>query len=146
VQEDRTWSLTITLNRTGGNQGLVAVQSQGEFKSSPAERPVLLAAYQPQFSEPAEGTWRSHPFELQGAGKNGRGEVVDWFNPESRQVQDFAISGSTWRTMSGKAMRPGGHWLRFRQSIANDPGGTSVRSQWAENGRIEIEAPEDPSN
>jgi hypothetical protein len=144
VRSDRSWSMAITLERAGGRQPLIAVQWQDRFNSATTQRSVLLAAYQPQITAPAEGTWHSHPVELEGAGKIGRGEVVDWFNPESRQATDFPITGDNWGAISGRALLPGGHWFRFWQSIANDPGGADVRSCWAETRRIEIEGSDDP--
>jgi hypothetical protein len=144
VRSDRSWSMAITLGGGGGNQRLIAVQWQDSFNSASTERTVLLGAYQPQITAPTEGTWHNHPVELEGAGKIGRGEVVDWFNPESRQATDFPITGDTWGALSGRALLPGGHWFRFWQSIANDPGGADVRSCWAESRRIEIEGSDDP--
>ena len=144
VRPDRSWSLAITLERTGGHQPLIAVQWQDRFNSATTERTVLLGAYQPQITAPTEGSWHSHPIELSGVGKIGRGEVVEWFNPESRQAPDFPITGDTWNATSGRALPPGGHWFRFWQSIANDPGGADVRSRWAETRRIEIEGSDDP--
>ena len=144
VRSDRSWSMAITLERAGGHQPLIAVQWQDRFNSATTERTVLLGAYQPQITAPTEGTWHSHPVELEGAGKIGRGEVVDWFNPESRQATDFPITGDNWGAISGRALLPGGHWFRFWQGIANDPGGADVRSHWAETRRIEIEGADDP--
>ncbi|EJN25744.1 hypothetical protein PMI36_01641 [Pseudomonas sp. GM79] len=144
VRSDRSWSMAITLERAGGRQPLIAVQWQDRFNSATTQRSVLLAAYQPQITAPAEGTWHSHPVELEGAGKIGRGEVVDWFNPESRQATDFPITSDNWGAISGRALLPGGHWFRFWQSIANDPGGADVRACWAETRRIEIEGADDP--
>jgi hypothetical protein len=144
VRSDRSWSLPITLERAGGHQTLIAVQWQDSFNSATTERTVLLGAYQPRITAPTEGTWHSHPVELGGIGQSGRGEVVDWFNPESRQAPDFPITGNNWDATSSGALRPGGHWFRFWQSFANAPEGVDVRSRWAETRRIEIEGSDDP--
>lgn len=137
VRNDRTWSVAVELNRPGGNYSLIAVQSRGEFHSSPSEdRPVVLGSYVPSVDVPAPGRWVSDPVGFAGQGKTGRGVLVSWFNPERVLAKEIVVTNEGWQGQTSLRLPPGGHWVRFKQVIHSEASWTE--SDWAESARFEV--------
>ncbi|WP_347901691.1 hypothetical protein [Pseudomonas purpurea] len=142
VLDDRTWSVRVTLDRAGGVQRLIAVQSRDGFKSAPSpEQPVLLGSYLPTIDKPEQGQWVSDPVVFAGQGQAGFGAVAAWFNPELALVGGFDIDGADWQVTAERALRVGGNWVRFVQTVPGDGGGFPVFSDWADSERFEVEPP-----
>lgn len=137
VRNDRTWSVAVELNRPGGNYSLIAVQSRGEFHSSPSEdRPVVLGAYMPSVDVPAPGRWVSDPVGFAGQGQTGVGVLVSWYNPERVLAKEIVVTDEGWQSQASVRLPPGGHWVRFKQVIQRDVSWT--HSDWAESARFEV--------
>ena len=137
VRNDRTWSVAVELDRPGGNYSLIAVQSRGEFHSSPsAERPVVLGTYVPSVEVPAPGRWVSDPVGFAGQGQTGKGVLVSWYNPERVLARDIVVTDQGWQRQARLNFSPGGHWVRFKQTIQRDVSWTE--SDWAESARFEV--------
>ena len=133
VRHDRTWSVAVELDRLGGNYSLIAVQSRGEFHSSPsAERPVVLGTYMPSVDVPAPGRWVSDPVGFAGQGQTGKGILVSWYNPERVLAMDIVVTDEGWQSQARLNFSSGGHWVRFKQTIQRDV------SDWAESARFEV--------
>lgn len=133
VRHDRTWSVAVELDRLGGNYSLIAVQSRGEFHSSPsAERPVVLGTYVPSVDVPAPGRWVSDPVGFAGQGQTGKGILVSWYDPERVLAMDIVVTDEGWQRQARLNFSPGGHWVRFKQTIQRDV------SDWAESARFEV--------
>jgi len=137
VRHDRTWSVAVELDRLGGNYSLIAVQSRGEFHSSPSEaRPVVLGTYMPSVDVPAPGRWVSDPVGFAGQGQTGKGILVSWYNPERVLAMDIVVTDEGWQRQARLNFSPGGHWVRFKQTIQRDVSWTE--SDWAESARFEV--------
>jgi hypothetical protein len=137
VRNDRTWSVAVELNRPGGNYSLIAVQSRGEFHSSPSEdRPVVLGSYRPSVDVPAPGRWVSDPVGFAGQGQTGTGVLVSWYNPERVLANDIVVTDEGWKSQAGLRFPPGGQWVRFKQVIHREVSWTY--SDWAESARFEV--------
>ena len=133
VRHDRTWSVAVELDRLGGNYSLIAVQSRGEFHSSPSEaRPVVLGTYVPSVDVPAPGRWVSDPVGFAGQGQTGKGILVSWYNPERVLAMDIVVTDEGWQRQARLNFSSGGHWVRFKQTIQRDV------SDWAESARFEV--------
>ncbi|APV43110.1 hypothetical protein PFAS1_05165 [Pseudomonas frederiksbergensis] len=137
VRPDRTWSVAVELDRPGGNYSLIAVQSRGEFHSSPSEeRPVVLGTYVPSVDVPAPGRWVSDPVGFAGQGQTGEGVLVSWYNPERVLARNIVVTDQGWQSQARLRLPPGGHWVRFKQVIRRDVSWTE--SDWAESARFEV--------
>lgn len=137
VRNDRTWSVAVELNRPGGNYSLIAVQSRGEFHSSPSEdRPVVLGSYVPGIDVPAPGRWVSDPVGFAGQGQTGVGVLVSWYNPEQVLAKDIVVTDAGWQSQTSVRLPPGGYWVRFKQVIHREVSWT--QSDWAESARFEV--------
>ncbi|MFJ2363011.1 hypothetical protein ACIPIN_04695 [Pseudomonas sp. NPDC087697] len=132
---DRTWSVRVTLDRAGGAQRLMAVQSRDGFKSvqSPA-RSVLLGSYLPTIDKPEQGRWVTDPVGVAGKGRVGTGELVSWFNPDRVWASGVPVTAQGWQRSVAQPLPNGGNWVRFRQVIQGETGG----SDWAESERFEV--------
>ena len=140
VLEDRSWSVSVMIDRPGGSHRLIAVQSRDGFDSARSpERSIRMGAYLPQIDVPAEGTRVTDPVVFEGQGQPGVGEVTAWFNPDEVLADAVGIADGVWRATSRQALRPGGQWVRFHQSLL--AGG---KSAWAESQRFEVDPPEPP--
>lgn len=138
VLEDRSWSVSVMIDRPGGSHGLIAVQSRDGFDSARSpERSIRVGAYLPQIDVPAEGARVTDPVLFEGQGQPGVGEVTAWFNPDQVLADAVGIANGVWRATSRYALRPGGQWVRFHQNLL--AGGKSV---WAETKRFEVDPPE----
>jgi hypothetical protein len=145
VRNDRTWSVAVELDRPGGNYSLIAVQSRGEFHSSPsAERPVVLGTYVPSVEVPAPGRWVSDPVGFAGQGQTGKGVLVSWYNPERVLARDIVVTDQGWQRQARLNFSQGGHWVRFKQTIQRDVSWTE--SDWAESARFEVVSSPSESN
>ena len=138
VLEDRTWSLTLETGQSGGTAELVAVSSCEGFESAPsAAHPVKLGTYLSEIDEPAPGRWVENPLRFVGKGRTGVGRVVTWYDPDQVLSEDIAVTDQGWRGEASHALRPGGHWCRFQQTITDAADG-STKSDWVESGRFEV--------
>jgi len=135
VASDRTWSVAVELDRTGGMYSLLAVQSQGTFHSDTSVRPVALGTYRPTLDVPAPGRWVYNPVGFSGRGQPGVGELVSWYNPEYRLAVDVAVTAQGWQAQS-VGLPVGGCWARFRQVIHSP--GQQTYSDWADSARFEV--------
>ncbi|MBV4485404.1 hypothetical protein HU727_007360 [Pseudomonas sp. SWRI153] len=140
VLEDRTWSVTVTLDHPGGVCGLVVAASSGDFESSASARSVVLGTYLPSIDVPAAGRWVNNPVVFEGLGRQGVGQVVSWYNPDVKWSANLPVGAGGWQ---GEAIQPlpgGGHWGRFKQTITDGAGAATV-SDWVESERFEGPAP-----
>ncbi|MGF6458344.1 hypothetical protein [Pseudomonas frederiksbergensis] len=139
VLEDRSWSVSVMIDRPGGSHGLIAVQSRDGFDSARSpERSIRVGAYLPQIDVPAEGVRVTDPVLFEGQGQPGIGEVTAWFNPDQVLADAVGIANGVWRATSRQALRLGGQWARFRQDL------TRGESAWVESQRFEVDPPEPP--
>ncbi|QBX43058.1 hypothetical protein E4T63_21725 [Pseudomonas fluorescens] len=138
VLEDRTWSLTLETEQSDGTAQLVAVSSCDGFESAPsAAHPVELGTYLPAIDEPTPGSWKENPLRFLGKGRTGVGRVVTWYDPDQVLSEDIAVTDQGWRGEASHALRPGGHWCRFQQTITDAADG-STKSDWVESKRFEV--------
>lgn len=139
VQEDRTWSMKVTLDQPGGPRSLVAMATCDGFESADsAERVVELGTYQPSIDVPKPGDGVNNPVPFEGQGRPGIGQVVSWFNPDQVWARDLAVETGGWQGEATQSMPTGGNWCRFKQTITDD--GATV-SDWVESKRFEILPP-----
>lgn len=138
VLEDRTWSLTLETGQSVGTAQLVAVSSRDGFESAPSTaHPVELGTYLPEIDEPAPGRWVENPLRFVGKGRTGVGRMVSWYDPDQVLSEDIAVTDQGWRGEASYALRPGGHWCRFQQTIT-DAADVSSISDWVESERFEV--------
>jgi hypothetical protein len=138
VQEDRTWSVTVTFEQPGGVFGLLAVASSDGFDSADsAPRRVLLGTYQPAIDVPAPGRWIANPVRFEGQGRPGVGQVVSWFNPDQVWAPDLAVATGGWQGAAAQPLSAGGNWCRFKQTLTDAVDDATV-SDWVESKRFEI--------
>lgn len=137
VLEDRTWSVRLTLTQTGGEHVLQATAALGEFESDAATRLVLLGTYEPGIETPASGHRVSNPLLCAGTGRPGVVQGVSWYNPEETVLQGVAVSGGRWSGQAAQALREGGQWLRFMQTL--EGGEEGQLSAWVDSQRFEVE-------
>jgi len=138
VLEDRTWSLTLETGQSGGTAQLVAVSSCDGFESAPsAPHPVELGTYLPAIDEPTPGRWVENPLRFVGKGRTGVGRVVTWYDPDQVLSEDIAVTDQGWRGEASHALRPGGQWYRFQQTITDAADGSTL-SDWIESERSEV--------
>lgn len=137
VLEDRTWSVRLTLTQTGGEHVLQATAALGEFESDAAPRLVLLGTYEPGIETPASGHRVSNPLLCAGTGRPGAVQGVSWYNPEETVLHDVAVSGGRWSGQAAQALREGGQWLRFMQTL--EGGEEGQLSAWVDSQRFEVE-------
>ncbi|RON78407.1 hypothetical protein BK670_23570 [Pseudomonas fluorescens] len=137
VLEDRTWSVRLTLTQTGGEHVLQATAALGEFESDAAPRLVLLGTYEPGIETPASGHRVSNPLLCAGTGRPGVVQGVSWYNPEETVLQGVAVSGGRWSGQAAQALREGGQWLRFMQTL--EGGEEGQLSAWVDSQRFEVE-------
>ena len=138
VLEDRTWSLTLETGQSVGTAQLVAVSSRDGFESAPsAAHPVELGTYLPEIDEPAPGRWVENPLRFVGKGRTGVGRMVSWYDPDQTLLEPIAVTDQGWRGEASYALRPGGHWCRFQQTIT-DAADVSSISDWVESERFEV--------
>ncbi|WP_223490703.1 Ig-like domain-containing protein [Pseudomonas sp. A-RE-19] len=140
VLEDRTWSLTVTIERLGGPCDLIAVASLDGFDSASSARSVVLGTYLPSIDVPTPGSWVSGPVRFEGRGRPGVGQVVSWFNPDLKWSADVPVSPGNWQGEAGQSMSAGGHWCRFTQTLTDGADGATI-SDWVESQRFEILPP-----
>jgi hypothetical protein len=139
VLEDRSWSVSVMIDRPGGSHRLIAVQSRDGFDSARSpERSIRVGAYLPQIDVPTEGARVTDPVLFEGQGQPGIGEVTAWFNPDQVLADAVGIANGVWRATSRQALRLGGQWARFRQDL------TGGESAWVESQRFEMDPSEPP--
>jgi len=138
VRDDRSWTLTLEADQPGGTHNLRAVAVRDGFESADsAAHPVVLGTYLPGIDEPAQGRWVENPLDLAGKGRVGVGRVTTWYNPEQPLRSDIAVTAQGWSAQATQALRHGGQWCRFQQSIT-DGADSSTLSDWVESGRFDI--------
>lgn len=121
VRTSRTWSVAVELDRAGGLYSLIAVQSRGEFHSSPsADRPIVLGTYRPTIDVPAPGRCVSDSVRFSGLGLTGVGRLVSWYNPDRVLADDFVVTEGRWQSQAGIRLPLGINWAWFRQTIRTD--------------------------
>ncbi|XXD87274.1 hypothetical protein J3P82_06170 [Pseudomonas sp. Z4-20] len=141
VLEDRTWSVTVTLDQPGGAHGLVAVaESEGFESEDSAPRAVVLGTYLPSIDVPASGHWVDNPVEFEGRGRPGVGQVVSWYNPDRALVADLGVDAGAWQGEAVLSLPSGGHWCRFKQTLTDSAGDGTV-SDWIDSGRFDVLPP-----
>ncbi|WP_434578263.1 hypothetical protein [Pseudomonas sp. Z1-6] len=141
VLEDRTWSVTVTLDQPGGAHGLVAVaESEGFESEDSAPRAVVLGTYLPSIDVPASGHWVDNPVEFEGRGRPGVGQVVSWYNPDRALVADLGVDAGAWQGEAVMSLPSGGHWCRFKQTLTDSAGDGTV-SDWIDSGRFDVLPP-----
>ncbi|MCU1751291.1 hypothetical protein [Pseudomonas sp. 6D_7.1_Bac1] len=141
VLDDRTWSVPVELDRPGGTQRLIAVQSRDGFDSRSSERAILLGSYLPTIDVPAQGRWVTDPVGFAGKGRVGTGELASWFNPDQVLAPGVPVTAQGWQRSVTQPLPGGGNWVRFKQDIQDETGG----SDWADSERFEVE-PQTPSS
>jgi len=57
---------------------------------------------------------------------------VSWYNPERVLAMDIVVTDEGWQRQARLNFSPGGHWVRFKQTIQRDV------SDWAESARFEV--------
>ncbi len=134
VLDDRTWSVSVTLDRPGGTHRLMAVQSRDGFVSRASERPISLGSYPPTIDVPAQGRWVTDPVGFAGQGRPGTGELVSWFNPDLKLASNIPVTAQGWQHSVTQPLPGGGYRVRFRQTIQGETGG----SDWADSERFEV--------
>jgi len=138
VLEDRTWSVTLMLDRLGGRCGLVAVASCDGFESADSpKRSVVLGTFLPSIDVPAGGRWVSNPVQFEGQGKPGVGQVTSWFNHDLKWSLDVHVSTSGWQGSAAQPLPDGGNWCRFKQTLTAGEDGATV-SDWVDSERFEV--------
>jgi hypothetical protein len=137
VLEDRSWSLTLTLDAPPGICNLVAIASCDGFESSEsAVHPVVQGTYLPGFGKPAIGQWVQSPISFAGKGRPGVGRITNWYDPDVLLSTNIPVTPQGWQSAAGQPLRDGGHWCRFQQTIVDDADGATL-SDWIESGRFE---------
>ncbi|MBV4550568.1 hypothetical protein HU742_005335 [Pseudomonas sp. SWRI102] len=141
VLEDRTWSVTVTLDQPGGAHGLVAVAEYDEFESDDSQpRAVVLGTYLPSIDVPTTGRWIDNPVGFEGQGRPGVGQVVSWYNPDRAWAANLAVDAGAWRGEAVLSLPSGGHWCRFKQTLTDSAGDGTV-SDWVESERFDVLPP-----
>ncbi|MFJ2711787.1 hypothetical protein ACIOZM_12975 [Pseudomonas sp. NPDC087346] len=137
VLEDRSWSLTLTLDAPPGICNLVAIASCDGFESSESTvHPVVRGTYLPGFGKPAIGQWVQSPISFAGNGRPGVGRITSWYDPDVLLSTNIPVPPQGWQSAAEQPLRDGGHWCRFQQTIVDDADGATL-SDWIESGRFE---------
>jgi hypothetical protein len=137
VLEDRTWSVTVTLETPGGAHELLAVAKCEGFESADSPRAVVLGSYLPSIDRPAAGRWVDNPVTFVGRGRAGSGRVVSWYNPELDWAAALGVTAGQWQGEATQMLVSGGQWCRFKQTLTDGADGATV-SDWVESGRFEM--------
>lgn len=140
VLEDRTWSVSVEVDRPGGVQEFMAVASSDGFDSVSAPRSVVLGTYLPTIDVPAAGSWTSGPIRFEGQGLPGVGQVTSWFNPDLQWSADIPVSAGGWQGSATQSLSTGSQWCRFKQTLTADTGDATI-SDWVESKRFEVLPP-----
>lgn len=137
VLADRSWSVTLEIDESSGAGHLLAVASRDGFTSGDSTaHPVMPGTYLPGIDEPAAGHWVDDPIEFAGRGRTGVGQVVSWYDPEQPLATGIAVTAQEWRGKSTQAIRNGGYWCRFQQTVVDGEDGSTL-SDWVESARFE---------
>lgn len=84
-----------------------------------------LGTYLPEIDEPAPGRWVENPLRFVGKGRTGVGRVVTWHDPDQVLSEDIAVTDQGWCGEASHALRPGGQWYRFQQTITDAADGST---------------------
>ncbi|MDI3271269.1 hypothetical protein [Pseudomonas sp. AL03] len=133
VQENRTWSLQLHVDRPAGIYKLVAQQECDGFRSGwSEEHPILLLSRPPTFTAPVAGQWSESRPLFEGRGDNGKSiELSHWFDSRQLVTQGYPVAGDTWTALPDALLVPGPHWMKARQ-VGEDC------SDWGDSLRFEV--------
>lgn len=133
VQENRTWSLQLHVDRPAGVHKLVAQQECDGYRSGwSEEHSILLLSRPPTFTAPVAGQWSERRPLFEGRGDNGKTiELSHWFDSRQLVTQGHPVAGDTWTAHPDALLVPGPHWMKARQ-VGEDG------SDWGDSLRFEV--------
>lgn len=133
VQENRTWSLQLHVDRPAGLHKLVVQQEYEGYRSGwSEEHSILLLSGSPTFTAPVAGQWSEDRPLFEGGAENGKTiELSYWFDSRQLVTQGHPVAGNTWTAIPDVSLSPGSHWVKARQ--VGETG-----SDWGDSPRFEV--------